>query len=91
MTEPPPRTNNPDNGRDDRPPQIRAMGLATQVVSACLTPVLPPGLGYWLDLRWGTAPWLLVAGIVFGGLAGIAQFRNLLKAISAEEHNDSGE
>lgn len=70
---------------DDRPPQVWAMDLATRVISACMTPVLPPALGFWLDGNWGTGPWLLIAGLVFGLTAGIFQFRSLLIFLANEK------
>jgi F0F1-type ATP synthase assembly protein I len=32
---------------------------------------LGSGLGYWLDGVFKTAPWLMVAGLVLGALAGL--------------------
>jgi len=31
-------------------------------------------LGRWLDEQWGTAPWLLIAGLVLGTAAGFIHF-----------------
>jgi F0F1-type ATP synthase assembly protein I len=28
--------------------------------------LLPGGLGYWLDTKWQTTPWLMLVGGVFG-------------------------
>jgi F0F1-type ATP synthase assembly protein I len=36
------------------------------VTSIALHAVIPAGIGYWLDGRWGTSPWLLIAGTVIG-------------------------
>ena len=36
------------------------------------------GLGYWLDGRWNTAPWLLVTGLVLGIVVG---FYELVKTV----------
>ncbi|MGE3537246.1 MAG: AtpZ/AtpI family protein [Candidatus Tectimicrobiota bacterium] len=30
--------------------------------------------GYWLDARWGTAPWLLLAGALLGIVVGFYHF-----------------
>ncbi len=35
------------------------------------------GLGWMLDRLFGTAPWLLIAGIVLGAIAGFYQFVRL--------------
>jgi F0F1-type ATP synthase assembly protein I len=39
--------------------------------------ILLGGLGYYLDGRWGTAPWLLVTGL---GLGIVVGFYELVKA-----------
>ena len=44
--------------------------LVAMVVSFC-------GLGWLLDKWLGTAPWLLIAGIVLGSAAGLYQFVRL--------------
>jgi len=31
-----------------------------------LSEVLGAGVGYWLDTRWGTLPWMLLAGVCGG-------------------------
>jgi F0F1-type ATP synthase assembly protein I len=31
---------------------------------------LGAGIGYWLDQRWQSKPWLMVAGVVLGAAAG---------------------
>lgn len=36
-------------------------------------------LGYWLDQRWGTVPWLMIAGIGLGLAVG---FNSLIRRIS---------
>lgn len=80
------RENQPPPG-DDRPASVRAMGLANSVITACVSPVIPPAIGYWLDSRWGTGPWLLILGLVFGLSAGIVQFRSLLKQLARESED----
>jgi len=39
---------------------------ATRATSIALQAIVPAGLGYWLDSKWGTAPWLLIVGTVLG-------------------------
>ncbi|WP_428074978.1 AtpZ/AtpI family protein [Candidatus Avelusimicrobium luingense] len=36
-----------------------------------LAEVLGCGVGYWLDKRWGTLPWMLIAGVFCGFGLGI--------------------
>ena len=44
------------------------LGLGLQMAAAMAA---FGGLGYWLDGRWGTTPWLLVVGVVLGGIGGM--------------------
>lgn len=45
-----------------------AVGMywATRISSVGFAMVLPTALGYWLDSKWGTAPWLVVVGACLG-------------------------
>ena len=36
-------------------------------------------LGYWLDSRWGTGPWLTLIGMFFGLAAGFIEMFRILK------------
>ncbi len=47
-----------------------ALVLFSSVISFC-------GLGWLLDYWLGTKPWLLVAGVVLGAIAGFYQFVRL--------------
>lgn len=44
------------------------MGLGIQLAAAM---VVFGGIGWWLDERWGTTPWLLVAGVLLGAVGGM--------------------
>lgn len=45
----------------------RYAGLGLQFV---MTIAVLGGLGYWLDARFGTRPWLLVTGVIVGAIGG---------------------
>jgi ATP synthase protein I len=47
------------------------LGIGTSFAASVL---LGLGLGYWLDRRWGTTPWLLLLGSLLGIGAGFYQF-----------------
>jgi len=50
-----------------RDPEARRLtGVYQGAVEAVAALLLAMGLGYWADQRFGTAPWLLVAGVVVG-------------------------
>ena len=54
------------------------LGLGFQLVAAT---VAFGALGYWLDGRFGTSPWMLVIGLVLGAAGGMISFiRTALKA-----------
>ncbi len=52
------------------------MQWVQQVTAVSLEMAVPAGLGYWLDNRWGTTPWLVVIGAVLGF---IVAMRHLLE------------
>ncbi|MFN2515681.1 MAG: AtpZ/AtpI family protein [Pyrinomonadaceae bacterium] len=63
----------PDNGETNRKSGIAyAAGLALFFSVASLS-----GVGWLLDRWLGTAPWLLVAGLVMGAISGFYQFIRL--------------
>jgi F0F1-type ATP synthase assembly protein I len=61
---------------------VVAMQWVNQITTVALEMVLPAGLGYWLDGRWGTEPWLLVVGAFLG--PGVA-LRHLMQLARAED------
>ena len=52
-----------------------ALGLFASVVAFC-------GIGWALDRWLGTAPWLLVGGVVLGATVGFYQFIRLTSKLS---------
>jgi ATP synthase protein I len=63
-------TENNETNRKSGIAYAAALVLFTSVVSLC-------GAGWVLDRWLGTKPWLLVAGIVLGAIAGFYQFIRL--------------
>ena len=59
--------------------------LASQVTSVSLEMALPAALGYWLDTRAGTAPWLLIVGAVLGVTVGMW---HLLQIVAQDRRAD---
>ncbi len=64
------------------------MVVATQWVShitaVSLEMVLPALLGYWLDQRWKTDPWLVCIGALLGFIVGM---KHLLQLTSQAENS----
>ena len=42
-------------------------------------------LGRWLDQRWNTSPWLMIAGIALGGAGGMIKFISAAMKLSHEQ------
>jgi len=47
--------------------------------------VVGSGLGYFLDRWLHTAPWLLLAGLVLGSVAGVREMLKLLKKLNEKD------
>ncbi len=63
--------------------------LMTQGIQLALTVVILFFLGDWLDRRWGTAPWLMLAGIFIGTVGGLIKFfRTAIQIGNAEDALD---
>jgi hypothetical protein len=70
--------------KSSRPPQPtgdlgRYAGLGLQFA---LTMALLGGLGWWLDGRFGTLPWLLITGVLVGAVGG---FVRIVKAVPGSQ------
>ncbi|MFO1042648.1 MAG: AtpZ/AtpI family protein [Planctomycetaceae bacterium] len=55
-----------DNNRDGRSSAARGYVLASRVTSISIQMALPPGVGWWLDERFSTSPWLMIVGVLLG-------------------------
>ncbi len=63
------------------------MGMGFQLA---ITMCVFGGLGWWLDGRLGTTPWLLVAGCMIGAVGGmISMIRTSLNKKSSDEQGKS--
>ena len=71
------------NVAEDQQTVTRKSGMVyAAVLSFVLSTVAMLGLGWLLDRWLGTAPWLVVTGIVVGSGVGFYQFVRLLSKIS---------
>ena len=55
-----------DDDRDGRSPVARGYVLATRITSIGMQMAFPPLIGWWLDNKFNTGPWILVAGSALG-------------------------
>ncbi len=60
-----------DRARDDAAPTSAYLRFAGAGVQLALTFLGMGLIGWWLDSKLGTAPWLLIAGIVLGAAGGM--------------------
>ena len=61
-----------------RPALLEAMKYA-QIGTMLVVPMgILGGIGYWLDRRLGSAPWLLLLGLILGMAAGFVNFLRLV-------------
>jgi len=65
--------------RDDRPPLVLAYEWSARITSISLELVIPVLVGYWLDQRWGTHPWLVLVGAGLGFAAATLSLMRLAK------------
>jgi F0F1-type ATP synthase assembly protein I len=61
---------------------LRAAGLlAGSGLALGVAALLGAGLGYYLDGRLGTRPWLMLAGLLLGLAAGFLEMLEILKKL----------
>ncbi len=66
-----------------------AARLGTEMVAATL---IGAGMGYALDWLFGTRPWFLALGVIFGGAAGcLGVYRTAMQTINENNENDNNE
>jgi ATP synthase protein I len=56
-----------------------ALEWSTRITTLGFELAIPAALGYWLDLKWGTAPWLLIAGASLGFLSFMTHLLQIAK------------
>lgn len=72
---------------DDRPPFVVAYEWSARITSICIELVVPVLAGYWLDHRWGTFPWLILAGIAIGMAVAVLGLVRLAKTPVDQRHD----
>ncbi len=84
----------PTPDRQDREQGLAGYGKAYEIIAAALqlavAVILMFFIGNWLDGKFGTAPWLMLAGLTVGFAAGFFAFiRSVLKTARKETPEDS--
>jgi F0F1-type ATP synthase assembly protein I len=80
----PPAAREPQTAERARPAGVAT--IATGGIEFAVTILLGVFAGQWLDRRMGTAPWLVILGVVFGGAVG---FYNLYRTLTTAQHRGS--
>lgn len=71
-------------------PRDREMGKLMAIGQIGLEMAAPIGLGWWLDVQFGTLPWLIIAGAVVGLVGGVAHLVVMMNKAEAEERQRQG-
>jgi ATP synthase protein I len=88
----------PTPDRQDREQGLAGYGKATEIIAAALqlavAVILMYFLGNWLDGKFGTAPWLMLAGLMVGFAGGLTAFLRSVQRIARganDERSGNGE
>ncbi len=68
--------------QDSEPPMVVASRWVHQITTIAFEMALPAGLGFWLDRRWGTSPWLVVLGACLGFYVAGMSLAQLIKRMT---------
>jgi F0F1-type ATP synthase assembly protein I len=74
----------PQDERDsDQCPRRQAWGTTMALASGGIILAgsvgVGAGIGWWLDQRWGTDPWLAVVGVLLGSAAGFTELWRMVQ------------
>ncbi|MCA9041520.1 MAG: AtpZ/AtpI family protein [Planctomycetaceae bacterium] len=72
-----------------KPPMVIAMQIAHEVTSIGVSFALFPLLGYWLDSKLGTTPWLVIVGAILGFVVGMTLLVDLSRRLNRPKTTDS--
>ena len=64
---------------------VEAMRWVSQITAIGLEMAVPAGCGYWLDIRWGTPPLMVVLGAGFGFTIGMLHLLQVLRVLRMSE------
>ena len=67
----------------------RAAGTLTSIaLLLAVATLLGGGVGYYLDSRWHSRPWLTLAGVLIGLAGGFVEMFEMLKRYEERERSD---
>lgn len=60
----------PEDGLDKKPTRFQDLAASSLGIEVAVATLLGGFLGWWLDGRWHTRPWLMLALLVLGAMIG---------------------
>ena len=76
----------------DRPsPFFEAARVSSVGLEMAVATAIGWGFGYWLDNKYETGPWLMLAGLIFGVAAGFKGLIRTAKEVEANRKLDEGD
>jgi F0F1-type ATP synthase assembly protein I len=63
----------------------RQLGIYYAMAQVGLEMVVPVGLGWWVDEKLGTGPWLLIGGVILGFIVGVVHLVALSKSANGRD------
>ena len=76
-------------GKGPRSKGLRSAGLLLAIPTLLIvSPLVGFFLGNWLDKRFGTSPWLMIAGLVLGFAAAGRETYQIYRRYQAEEEEN---
>jgi F0F1-type ATP synthase assembly protein I len=67
------------------------MSWASRISNIGFQMALPPLLGWWVDRRWGTEPWLLIVGACVGFGSGMVSILKLANSFDQKKPSEGDE
>ena len=75
--------------KDSDPSGLRSAGMLLAIPSLLIVaPLMGFFLGRWLDRRFATDPWFMIAGVILGFVAAGRETFLIIRRVEAEEERD---
>lgn len=75
--------------RGDSGSIAKGMYWGSQASSAAMQFAIPPAIGYWVDLRYGTKPIGVIVGAILGFYNGLTSLFRLVKLMERNDHSNN--
>ncbi len=78
----------PTRSKDRPSPFFEAAGAASVGIEMAVATGIGWGIGYWLDNKYDTGPWLMLVGLLFGVAAGFNGLIRTAKQVHGRSQED---